>query len=81
MISNSFKIDDYRNLISQNSLKGDSYYIKFIHDPNLYLGIPILRSNLARDNDDFFDFNVYEPSDRQGVWQKALDQIEFIEKR
>ncbi|GAB4370562.1 MAG: hypothetical protein Kow0042_12860 [Calditrichia bacterium] len=81
MVQNNDKYSEYVDIISQNAYKGESYFIKFKNDTNIYLGIPILRSNLSQEDPDIFSFNVIEPTEKSGMYQKSIKDIQFLEKR
>jgi hypothetical protein len=71
----------YTDILSQNSLKGNTYYIKFKNDPTFYLGIPMLRSSFSRHTDNVFTVNIFEPAEKSGISQRLVNEIEFLEPR
>ena len=81
MEKSNHQFQKYFDVISQNSLKGESYYIKFKEDANIYLGIPILRTGFSQSDDGSFSFNILEPREKSGYSQKLIQDIQFFEKR
>lgn len=67
-------------ILSQNTLKGETYFIKFKDDPTTYKGIPMLRANITFGEDSIFTFNILEPSSKKGVSHKSISDIEFLKK-
>ncbi len=72
---------EYYEVLSQNALKGDTYLLKFKDDPNIYVGIPVLRANLSSEDDDAFTLNVLEPVEKKGVYQKSVYDLELLKPR
>ncbi len=81
MQKNDSKFKDYYEILSRNSLRGETYLIKLKNDPNVYVGIPVLRSNLSSENDDSFTLNVLQPSEKKGMYQKSISDIELLKPR
>lgn len=72
---------NFVDILSQNSLKGNTYYIKFKHDPTFYLGIPMLRANFNSSADNVFTLNIFEPAEKSGVSKRRVQDIEFLEPK
>ncbi len=81
MMQPTSKREYYIKILTQNSLKGDTYYIKFKNDPTFYMGIPMMRANFYSTEDESFTFKVFEPAEKRGVFQRLIDDIEFLEIR
>jgi hypothetical protein len=71
----------YFEILTQNAQIGESYFIKLRHDPNIYLGIPIIHSNFNSDDDNNFTLKVLEPKEKEGIFERTISDIEFLEKR
>lgn len=72
------RIQEYYEILSRNALKGETYAIKFRNEPVVYVGIPVLRANLSTENDTTFSLKVVSPKEKQGVYHKSIEDIEFL---
>jgi hypothetical protein len=70
---------DYYQLFSTNAYKGESYVIKFKNNPTIFTGIPIIREGVAGSSNTF-QFKITGPGQVKGVFQKQLDDIDYVKE-
>ncbi len=75
------RFKEYYETLTQNALKGETYLIKLKDDPNIYVGIPMLRSNLSREDDESFMLEIFEPVEKKGVVNRLISDIELLKPR
>lgn len=80
-MSSELNQEEIIRLFSENSLKGESYYIRFRYDDTLYLGIPVIRSSFGENVEGTFSFQVLKPEEKAGIYNKNVSDITLLEKR
>jgi hypothetical protein len=75
------KPEDYYETLVQNVQKGEMYSIKFKNDPVTYTGIPFIRQKSDSVHDPLFVFKVLGPDNHKGVHEKAVSEIEILERK
>lgn len=73
--------EDYYETLVQNVQKGEMYSIKFKDDPEIYTGIPFIRQKSDSGHDPLFVFKVLSPDYHKGVHEKAMSEIEILERK
>ena len=71
----------FYEIFSMNALKGEQYYLKFRDDPTIYVGIPMIRSGFRQKEETAFTLQILLPKSHKGVYERRLQDLEYIEKR
>jgi hypothetical protein len=73
--------EDYYETLIQNVQKGEMYSIKFKDDPEIYTGIPFIRYKSDTNYNPHFVFKVLSPDHYEGVYERAVSEIEILERK
>lgn len=65
----------------QNAQKGEYYFMKLRDDPVVYTAIPLVHYSMDTAGDTLFVMKVVDPPEQQGVYQRKISEIEFIERK
>lgn len=72
---------EYARILAQNAYKGDTFVVKLKDDPTYYVGIPMVRSSLSRDQDETFTLKILEPREKSGMIERSIRDLELLQKK
>lgn len=68
----------YYEKLAMNAQKGETFFIKFNHDPVIYRAIPLIHDGFDHGKDQKFLMKVLEPESHKGLFFKQIKDIEMF---
>lgn len=80
MNENEKVVQDYYNLLAENTEKCEVYILKLVNDPRTYTAIPMVPHKLQEDHTLRFAFRILQPESLEGLYERNIEDIEYLER-